>query len=160
MIVVAYGLALVFLTALIVGDSDATVRTKAIEAAAFVCVPAAVFLLAAAPLWHGSRSRVWLAVAGLLALAVAIVLVVVTWGIALPASAGLVAVAIADLDRVLELSGFRGSRRGLMFAVVLLVGGALVGLALPLAVILAVVGLAIVFWKLFATRPGRAADGS
>jgi hypothetical protein len=151
-----YGLALVFLAALIGGESDAGLRMKLAEAAFFVVLPALVFAAAAAPLWRESRNRLWLAGAGILSFLVAVALAIVTWGFALPVSCGLLAVAIADLDRVLTLSGFR-RRRGVAFAVVLIVGGAFVGLALPIALLLAAVGLAILVWKLVTTRPRRAA---
>jgi hypothetical protein len=150
-----YALALVFLVALIVGQDDAAGRTMAIEAAVFVGVPAAAFAGAALPLWRASRNRLWLAAAGIVSFLVAVVVAVVTWGIALPVSCGLVALAIADFDRVLTLSGWRGNRRAVAFAVALLIGGALVGLAAPLAVVVAIAGVAILLWKLVATRPRR-----
>jgi hypothetical protein len=155
-----YGLALALLLVLIAAEDDASARTKAIEAAVFVAVPAVVFALAAAPLWRESRNRLWLAGAAILSFLAAIVLVVVTWGVALPVGCGLVAVAIADLDRVLTLSGFRGTARTLTFAVVLVIGGGLVGLATPIALLLALAAVAILVWKLVTTRPRRTADGS
>jgi hypothetical protein len=155
----AYGLALGFLLALIVGESDASFRTSAIEGAIFVGIPAAVFVVAAAPLWRRSRSRLWLAAAGILAFLTAVALAVGTWGVALPVSGGLVAVAIADFDRLLVLSGFSGSRRAVTFAIALLLAGALVGLMAPIAAVLALVGLVILVWKLVATRPRRTAGG-
>jgi hypothetical protein len=159
-IAAVYGLASAFLLVLIATESDASRRTQAIEAALFVGLPAVAFVCAAAPLWRESKSRLWLAAGGIVAFVVAVPLAFVTWGIALPVSCALVAIAIADFDRVLALSGFRKSRRGVAFAVVLLVGGALIGLATPTAAVVAVVGVGLLVRKLVATRPRRPADGS
>ncbi len=62
-------------------------------------------------------------------------------------------VAIADLDRVLLLSGLRRSRREFALGALLTVAGFLFGLALPIAALLALVGIGVIAWKLFATRP-------
>jgi hypothetical protein len=155
-----YGLALVLLAALIGTESDASARTKLIEGAVFVVAPAIVFFVAAAPLWHESQNRLWLTAAGTVSFVAAVVLAVVTFGFAFPVSCGLVAVAIADFDRVLRVSGFRGSSRTVSFAVVLLIAGGLVGLAIPIAATVAVIGLAILVWRLVATRPRRPARGA
>jgi hypothetical protein len=150
-----YGLALAFLGALIAGESDASTHRKVGEAVVFVVAPALVFLLAAVPLWRESPNRLWLSAAGLVSFLSAIVIAVVTWGVGLPVSAGLVAVAIADFDRALALSSVRGGKRGIALAVALVIAGGFVGLVFPIAVMLAVLGLAMLVWKLIATRPRR-----
>jgi uncharacterized membrane protein YjgN (DUF898 family) len=147
-----YGVLLVLGAILIAFEDDASAGTKLIELGVFVGGPAIVFAASAAPLWRESRSRPALLAAGILAVAAALVLVVITWGVALPLSACLVALAIADFDRAAVLSGLQPHRRVLGFATAFVVSGFALGLAMPVAAVLAVAGLAVIVWRLASRR--------
>jgi hypothetical protein len=143
----AFALALAFLGALIVAG-DESGRTKLIEAAVFVGAPAMVFVLSAVPLWRESRNRALLVGAGTLAAVSAVVLAIITWGFGLPVSFGLLAIAIADLNRAVTLSGLSGRRRVLALGGALVAAAVLLGFAVPVALLLAIAGAGIVAWNL------------
>jgi hypothetical protein len=98
-----YGAVLGLFAVAIALDTESTVRTKIGEELALVLIPLGVFLLAAVPLQRQSRSRPVLVCAALTAAAVAVLFSMVTFGVGLPVSACLIAVAIADLVRARHL---------------------------------------------------------
>jgi hypothetical protein len=146
-----YGVVLVTFGVLIARQSETTAKELVVEEVLIVGVPAIVFALCAALLWGESSNRFALVGGAIVAALVGCLVVMATWGFALPIAAGLIAVAIGNLDRAADVSGLRASRRFLGFAVALTVSGAAMGLLLPLAILVAVIGLALTGWKL--TRP-------
>jgi hypothetical protein len=148
-----YG-AVVLLYAVVIALEADSVRTRVGEAVAFAVVPAVVFVACALPLQRGWRSRVLLVIVALLGLVAGFVLAAASWGAALPLSFGLWALAVADLEHALRLSGVIGGSRVLVVGAVLVVAGAFAGLAAPVAAVALVAGVAVVAWKLVSTRRG------
>ena len=74
---------------------------------------------------------------------VAVVLAIVTRGFALPVIFGLLAVAVADVNRALMLRGLTAGRRMVAVGLALVVAGFRLGLLLSIAVLFAVAGVGV-----------------
>ena len=147
-----YTLLLAGATILFLLDRRLNAHDKLVGIGAVVGIPAVAYALALAPLWRGSRSRPALVGGGAVALVTAVVLAVVTFGVGLPLSAILAAVAIADAERALALSGVPARSKLFLLLAGVAALAALVGLVLPLVLVAAVAAVAVAAWKLVTAR--------
>jgi hypothetical protein len=145
-----YGAVLVLFASLIAAESDASAATKLGEGVALIAVPAVAFALAAIPVQRSWRDPVVLLATCLFAVAVGVALVIVSWGVLLPVSAGLFAVAVADFNRLLVVTGWTWSRTTVGAVSLAVVVGALLGVALPVVGLLIVLAIGIGLRKRYA----------
>ena len=148
-----YALVLVGVAALYVFDPDMTATEKLLGLLIVVAAPALAFALAAGPLWRQSQNRLLLVIGAAAALVVAVVITVATWGLALPVTAALVALAIADVNVALLLSGVDAKLpRYAVLVAGLAVLAAIVGLIVPFAFLALGVCVGVVGWSLVRRR--------
>ena len=142
-----YGLLLLAAALLYVLGADASAHDKLIYLLVLVGVPALAFLAAAVPLWRGARNRALLVLAAIVAVLSGIFESIITFGLGFPFSLTLFGVAVADVDRVAVLSGYRGSRRALALWILLVALALVVGFAVPFVLVGIVVGLVLLLWR-------------
>jgi hypothetical protein len=147
-----FGLALLVIAILDAIDPDLSGHEKGVSIVALVVVPALGFVLGVTPLWRASHNRAMLVGGGVCAAVVAFFIGVISWGFLFPLSAVLFAVALADFNRALALSGVVARRRLFVLLALVMVGGAFAGFTFPLALLAVAVAVVILGWSLARRR--------